>query len=167
MRDQIHWRFQSFSTGTAVKHYTRKNYELTESIGFLLNKARNGMLMEVDAALRPLEITGQQMGILLALVRGEVSTPLEISRALGIDTGLTTRMLDKLENKDLVQRRRCEEDRRVVHVLLTQKGTEVARRIPDVTPDVLNRRLEDFTIDEFNELLRLLKKFTGDDLHPG
>jgi len=150
-----------------VKHYTRKNYELTESIGFLLNKARNGMLMEVDAALRPLEITGQQMGILLALVRGEVSTPLEISRALGIDTGLTTRMLDKLENKDLVQRRRCEEDRRVVHVLLTQKGTEVARRIPDVTPDVLNRRLEDFTIDEFNELLRLLKKFTGDDLHPG
>ncbi|CAG2151668.1 MarR family winged helix-turn-helix transcriptional regulator [Cupriavidus plantarum] len=150
-----------------MKHYTRKNYELTESIGFLLNKARNGMLMEVDAALRPLEITGQQMGILLALVRGEVSTPLEISRALGIDTGLTTRMLDKLENKDLVQRRRCEEDRRVVHVLLTQKGTEVARRIPDVTPDVLNRRLEDFTIDEFNELLRLLKKFTGDDLHPG
>lgn len=150
-----------------MKHYTRKNYELTESIGFLLNKARNGMLMEVDAALRPLEITGQQMGILLALVRGEVSTPLEISRALGIDTGLTTRMLDKLENKDLVQRRRCEEDRRVVHVLLTQKGTEVARRIPDVTPDVFNRRLEDFTIDEFNELLRLLKKFTGDDLHPG
>ncbi|REE90727.1 MarR family winged helix-turn-helix transcriptional regulator [Cupriavidus plantarum] len=150
-----------------MKHYTRKNHELTESIGFLLNKARNGMLMEVDAALRPLEITGQQMGILLALVRGEVSTPLEISRALGIDTGLTTRMLDKLENKDLVQRRRCEEDRRVVHVLLTQKGTEVARRIPDVTPDVLNRRLEDFTIDEFNELLRLLKKFTGDDLHPG
>lgn len=154
----------SSETGqAAVKHYTRKNYEVTESIGFLLNKARNGLLMEVDAALRPLEITGQQMGILLALARGEVSTPLEISKALGIDTGLTTRMLDKLENKELVRRQRCEEDRRVVHVLLTRKGTEVAQRIPDVTPDVLNRRLQDFSSEEFNELLRLLRKFTGDD----
>ncbi|MEN7530317.1 MULTISPECIES: MarR family winged helix-turn-helix transcriptional regulator [unclassified Cupriavidus] len=143
-----------------MKHYTRENFQPTHSVGFHLNRARNTLLMEMDAALRPLDITGQQMGILLALMRGAASTPLEISRALGIDTGLMTRMLDKLENKGLLQRQRSEEDRRVVHLLLTDKGRSVAGTIPEIAPQVLNHRLRHFSPEEFREFLRLLQKFT-------
>jgi len=145
-----------------VKHYNRENFQLTQSVGFHLNKARNGLLMEVDAALRPLDITGQQMGILLSLTQGAASTPLEISKLLEIDTGLMTRMLDKLESKGMVQRQRSEADRRVVNLILTDKGRDVASRIPDIAPDVLNHRLRHFTRDEFSEFLRLLRKFTED-----
>ncbi|CAG2145043.1 Multiple antibiotic resistance protein MarR [Cupriavidus campinensis] len=145
-----------------MKHYNRENFQLTQSVGFHLNKARNGLLMEVDAALRPLDITGQQMGILLSLTQGAASTPLEISKLLEIDTGLMTRMLDKLESKGMVQRQRSEADRRVVNLILTDKGRDVASRIPDIAPDVLNHRLRHFTRDEFSEFLRLLRKFTED-----
>ena len=145
-----------------MKHYNRENFQLTQSVGFHLNKARNGLLMEVDAALRPLDITGQQMGILLSLTQGAASTPLEISKLLEIDTGLMTRMLDKLESKGMVQRQRSEADRRVVNLILTDKGRDVASRIPDIAPDVLNHRLLHFTRDEFSEFLRLLRKFTED-----
>ena len=143
-----------------MKHYTRENFQLTQSVGFHLNRARNSLLMEVDAALRPLEITGQQMGILLSLMRGMASTPLEISKLLGIDTGLMTRMLDKLESKGLLQRQRSDEDRRVIHLILTDKGHAVAAQIPDIAPEVLNHRLRNFSETEFKEFLRLLQKFT-------
>ncbi|SAL84205.1 MarR family transcriptional regulator [Caballeronia choica] len=142
-----------------MKHYTRDNFKLTHSVGFLLNKARNLMLMEMDLALKDLDITGQQMGILLSLMRGNATTPFELSKLLGIDTGLMTRMLDKLEGKGLLGRERSVEDRRVVNLLLTAKGREVADRIPDIAPEVLNARLGKFSKAEFDEFRRLLGKF--------
>ena len=142
-----------------MKHYTRENFQLTQSVGFHPNRARNSLLMEMDAALRPLDITAQQMGILLSLMRGMASTPLEVSRLLGIDTGLMTRMLDKLENKGLLQRQRSDEDRRVIHLVLTDKGRDVAAQLPHIAPEVLNHRLRNFTETEFSEFMRLLQKF--------
>ena len=142
-----------------MDHYSKENYQLTQSVGFLLNRARNAVLMEMDAALKDLDITGQQMGILLSLTSGTASTPYELSKLLEIDTGLMTRMLDKLEARGLLTRSRSVDDRRVVNLILTRKGEEVAGRIPDVAPKVLNRRLKHFTRQEFTEFRRLLAKF--------
>ena len=87
---QIHWHFPRF-VRNAVKYYTRENFQLTQSVGFHLNRARNSLLMEMDAALRPLDITAQQMGILLMLVRGMASTPLEPDAACEDSPGDATR----------------------------------------------------------------------------
>ncbi|WP_020206932.1 MULTISPECIES: MarR family winged helix-turn-helix transcriptional regulator [Cupriavidus] len=144
-----------------MKHYTRDTFNLTKSVGFYLNKARNLVLMEMDAALKELDITAQQMGILLSLSRGTATTPFELSKLLVIDTGLMTRMLDKLEQKGLLARSRSIEDRRVVNLELTDKGRVVAERIPEIAPEVLNARLKDFSKAEFEELLRLLDKFSA------
>jgi DNA-binding MarR family transcriptional regulator len=142
-----------------VKHYTPENFHLTQSIGFHLNKARNSLLLEMDSALRPLDINGQQMGILLALTRGMAGTPFEISKLLGIDSGLMTRMLDRLEEKGLLERSRSIDDRRVVNLTLTSKGRLVSAEIPSIAPEVLNERLKAFTPEEFDEFRRLLQKF--------
>jgi DNA-binding MarR family transcriptional regulator len=146
----------------AMDHYTTSNFMLTESIGFRIVKARNLVVAEMDAALKDLDITGQQMGILLSLKQGVATTPFELSKRLGIDTGLMTRMLDKLETKDLLARSRDAEDRRVVNLRLTAKGLETAAQIPEVAPHVLNARLNRFSRAEFVELNRLLRKFTDD-----
>ena len=145
-----------------MRHYTKDNFKLTESVGFQLVKARNLITNEMDAALKDLDISSQQMGIMLMLRQKLASTPFELSKMLGIDTGLMTRMLDKLETKGLVVRSRDEEDRRVVNLALTKAGVAVADQIPDIAPDVLNARLKDFTKAELNELRRLLRKFVSD-----
>jgi DNA-binding MarR family transcriptional regulator len=145
-----------------MDHYTTKNFMLTESVGFRLVKARNVVVAEMDAALQDLDITGQQMGILLSMKQGAASTPFELSKLLGIDTGLMTRMLDKLETKGLLERSRDPNDRRVVNLTLTAKGQGIAGQIPEIAPHVLNARLRKFTKAEFAELNRLLRKFTGD-----
>jgi hypothetical protein len=123
-----------------MKHYTPENFSLTQSVGFLLTKARNLITTEMDTALKDLDITGPQMGILLAM----------------------TRMLDKLETKGLLERSRSVDDRRVVNLELTKKGEAIAGEIPAVAPEVLNVRLKKFTKAEFDELCRLLNKFIGE-----
>ena len=145
-----------------MNHYGKQNYRPTQSIGFLINKARNILTVEMDAALKDLDISSQQMGILMSLALGEASTPFELSKALGIDTGLMTRMLDKLEAKELLQRSRSLEDRRVVNLTLTKEGEEVAAQVPDVAPNVLNAHLKNFNKTEFEELRRLLRKFLNE-----
>ncbi len=145
-----------------MRHYTKDNFRLTDSVGFALNKARNLIMMEMDAALKDVDISSQQMGILLSLKQQIASTPFELSKLLGIDTGLMTRMLDKLEAKGLIMRTRDAEDRRVVNLSLTNSGKAVAARIPDIAPVVLNERLKKFTKAELDELRRLLRKFVSD-----
>ncbi|CAD6511959.1 MarR family winged helix-turn-helix transcriptional regulator [Paraburkholderia metrosideri] len=145
-----------------MNHYSPENFTLTQSVGFSITKARNLLITEMDAALKELGITSQQMGILLSLARGLATTPFELSRLLGIDTGLMTRMLDKLETKGLLERSRSVEDRRVVNLTLTTEGEAVAAHIPAIAPVVLNRRLRKFTKTEFDELRRLLNKFLAD-----
>jgi DNA-binding MarR family transcriptional regulator len=143
-------------------HYTKEIFMLTHSVGFTLTKARNMITAEMDATLKDLDISSQQMGILLALTRGVAATPFELSKLLGIDTGLMTRTLDKLEAKGLLKRSRSVDDRRVVNLTLTEKGGEVAAQIPEIAPHVLNERLKKFTEAEFEELRRLLRKFIGE-----
>ncbi|CAB3779946.1 Multiple antibiotic resistance protein MarR [Paraburkholderia ultramafica] len=145
-----------------MNHYSPESFSPTQSVGFAINKARNVLINEMDAALKELDITSQHVGILLSMRRGVATTPFELSKLLGIDTGLMTRMLDKLEKKGLLERSRSIEDRRVVNLKLTKEGEAISGQLPGIVPMVLSRRLRKFTKTEFEELRRLLNKFLAD-----
>ena len=142
-----------------MDHYSKEDFRMAQSVGFAITKARNLVVAEMDAALKDLNITSPQVGILLSVTDGAATTPFELARLLGIDTGLMTRMLDKLETRGLLERSRSVEDRRVVNLTLTKAGRAVAARIPEIAPVVLNARLQKFSSEEFDELRRLLHKF--------
>ena len=125
-----------------MKHYEdEKNFMLTDSIGFLINRASNDLSNEVDRALKDFGLTGHQMAILLALEANLAATPFELARLGGVDPGLMSRLLDKLEERGFLERSRSVEDRRVVNLTLTPHGHDVATR--------------------YRQLRRLLRKFVG------
>lgn len=132
-----------------------------ESVGLFLNQARNALIADMDGAIKALDVSTMQMGLLITMKRGAASTPFELSKLLSIDTGAMTRMLDKLEAKGLLARSRSMEDRRVVNLALTEKGEQVMAQASVIVPQVLNARLAGFTKQEFNELRRLLAKFAN------
>ena len=70
-------------------------------------------------------------------------------------------MLDRLEQKQLLQRQRSDSDRRVVHLALTDKGREAAGQIPQVLREELQRHLEGFSPAEFTTLTKLLTRMLG------
>lgn len=56
-----------------------------------------------------------------------------LAEELSVTRGAITRLLDGLEKRGWVERRRSDEDRRRVEVVLTESGRAEARRLRDLT----------------------------------
>jgi len=72
----------------------------------------------------------------------------------------TTRLMDKLIEKDLMERVRCDKDRRVVYVKITDKGQELLASI-DETFENSYLYTERLTNEEAETLSALLDKLRG------
>ncbi len=68
-----------------------------------------------------------------------------------------TRLLDRLEARDLVERIRCEEDRRLVRVHITSEGLALLERLEGPLGKADHDALKMLTDDEQVELVRLLE----------
>lgn len=136
--------------------YRPGQYRPDESVGYLMRKVIGSILAQADAQLASCDLTYVQWLPLYKLVMKEGNTVAGLARDLEIDPGAMTRSLDRLEAKGLVRRERSTEDRRVVHLVLTDEGRKVARRVPQVLADVLNGHLRGFSPAEWRTLVDLL-----------
>ncbi|CAL61165.1 putative transcription regulators (MarR family) [Herminiimonas arsenicoxydans] len=129
-----------------------------ESVGYLLARSRTKLAKAVDIELAQHDITHAQGSMLLMLSSGNCSTAAELSRELYIDSASITRMIDRLEKRGLIVRMPRGDDRRVIHLQLTEVGAELAARLPDLYMGVLSHHFADFTVDEVATLKTLLRK---------
>ena len=144
---------------TAAAFYAPGQYTPDQSVGFLMRKVLSSILSKADAHLSVHDVTYVQYLPLYKLMHcGECNTVATLSRELEIDAGAMTRSLDRLQAKGLVRRERSTQDRRVVHLALTDAGREVAVKVPVVLAEVLNGHLSDFSHAESQLLLQLLRR---------
>ncbi|SPB14254.1 MarR family transcriptional regulator [Caballeronia novacaledonica] len=136
--------------------YDPATIQLETSLGYYLAKARNVLVMRTDQALKPLDLTSPQIGVMLLLASGRARTPLELSREMSYDSGSMTRMLDRLEKKGFVSRTRSEADRRIVELSLTERGRDAAGQLPVIGAAVLNEQLRGFSRAELDLLIAML-----------
>jgi DNA-binding MarR family transcriptional regulator len=132
-------------------------------LAYYLSKARNVLVQRMDIAVKPLGLTSPQIGVILILAKGIAHTPYEVARAMSIDSGAMTRMLDRLEKKAFITRTRSGEDRRVIELKLTPSGESAARELPHLRDVVMGRQLEGFSADEVKALSSLLARFIAND----
>src|SRR4051794_24472449 len=112
--------------------------ELVASSTFLLKRLgftakERGMQAYENEGLRP-----YHHAILIALDEGSRETQGAIAEALGYDPGQLVGLLDELEERGLVERRRDPSDRRRHLVRLTPEGAGALRRLR-----ALARKIED------------------------
>ena len=92
----------------------------------------NSWLAEQQAQVfKPFDITGPQYNV-LRILRGQYPSPCTVN--LIIDRMLdrmsnASRIVDRLERKNLVERKTCKTDRRAKDVVITKKGLEVTKNI--------------------------------------
>ncbi len=98
------------------------------NIGLLIKHVHILLHRVIDLKAIPLGLTANQWRPLLLIKHKGVDTPAEMARAMGVDTGAVTRTLDRLESKGFLRRERVPEDRRVVKIVPTDSGREVAAR---------------------------------------
>jgi len=138
--------------------YRGDAYVVHESIGFLQRQLRIAIERAIDAEMAEHDLTSVQWGPLLMIDRGLGTTAADLARAASVDTGAMTRMLDRLEAKDLIRRTRSAEDRRVVLLELTAEGRRICRRIPYGLSRVLNSLLRGFTAEELATFKALTRR---------
>ncbi len=103
---------------------------------------------------------------MLLLALGRADTVAGLARECDVDCGAMTRMLDRLEQKQLLRRLRSDADRRVVNLELTDKGRAVAQEIPLLVREELQRSLRDITPQEQETLVRLLTQMLDNNASP-
>lgn len=145
-------------TPRPVAYYTGETYSVDESYGYLVRRLQASVLRHIERRVQMLDLTAQQWAPLLLLAQGKGDTAAALARALDTDTGSVTRMLDRLERKGLLKRRRSTNDRRVVHLELTSNGRHAIGLVPFVIAEVLNLHLAGFTDSEVRQMKRFLTR---------
>jgi DNA-binding MarR family transcriptional regulator len=121
-----------------------------------LKQVTSSLVRRVDRHMQPLELTGMQWEPVLMLWLKRADTVAGLARYCQAGFATMSRMLDRLEQKDLLRRERSETDRRVVHLHLTPKGKKVANKIWPIVVEGMHVHLDGFKKDELNQLNDLL-----------
>jgi len=142
--------------------YDSSSYQPRKSIGSLLSRVRVEMLaaldeeLAADRRLAPLELSAAQFIVIASLAGDERKSASDLCKGISYDAGAMTRMLDRLEGKGLIRRNRSPEDRRLVHLELTDEGRAAYPRMRELSLGVANRFLRGFTKAEARQLEGLL-----------
>ncbi|MCI4354852.1 MAG: MarR family transcriptional regulator [Thermoplasmata archaeon] len=107
---------------------------------------------------RRADLTGPQLTVLKLLEGvGDLSLS-ELSGRIRAQNSTVTGIIDRMEREGLVLRARSTEDRRVVHIRLTDKGATIARDIAVEPMEIFRSALESLSPAETRELLQILTK---------
>ena len=107
------------------------------------------------------EITYNDMHIIEAIGMEKPRNMSAIAKLMSVTTGTLTRAVDALEKKGYVQRQRSSQDKRVVHIVLTQRGVLAFRHHEKFHQDMIAFILEHVSEEESVVLRRALEGLMG------
>ena len=113
------------------------------ALGLLFRQVRDAMWarMERELAAAGHDLTFSQFIAIKKLAAGTASVT-DLARAADLNPGAMTRLLDKLEARGLLVRVADPDDRRALHIHLTDAGTAMWRDMDDATRAQLTHLLE-------------------------
>ena len=140
------------------QHYSAESFHLQDSIGYLVKRTQRLMHDRIEAVFASQGITFQQWVVLMHLRDGLATTTAGLCQEIRHDSGAMTRLIDQLEERGFIGRRRQEADRRIVDLELTTAGRKMVESLIPLAVDTLNSALGGFTKAEMQQMQGLLRK---------
>lgn len=147
------------------QYYKADQYEAKKSVGYLVRRGRNLVTSQLESIFK--KEFGEdglpyiQWVILMCLRDNLARTSSELSQYICHDSGALTRVLDQMEERGLIKRKRSSEDRRVVDLEMTTEGNKTIKAHVGVVVDFYNAMLADFSHEEVDSLIHLLTRFVN------
>jgi len=135
----------------------KEDYILTDIITILTTKIAK-IEEEALAESRFSELTGKQMHYLEAISNlnnpnlGELATELNLSKPS------ITAIIDKFEEKEFIRKVKSDEDRRVSHIHMAERGKEIEKVHSKIHMRISNIFTSKLTKNELKSLINLLSK---------
>lgn len=134
---------------------------ITNSVLISLRKIIQSIAINSRSLVKRVGLTGPQLTILLEVSNsGEVSVG-EVAKAISLSQGTVTGIIERLENRGLVVRRRSEFDRRRVLVKTTAAGQQLLDTAPPLMQEVFVERFNNLQEWEQTMILSSLQRLVS------
>ncbi len=140
---------------------TTKQIPLKRRTLIHLMLVNNKVKETISTGLKPYGVSLQQFNV-LRILRGQGSKPANLTtlnERMVTQMSNTTRLVDKLLIKGLVDRSVCEENRRKIEITITNKGLDMLKEMDVVMDKTEAKLVGDLTEKDLLELNTLLNKF--------
>ncbi len=148
--------FELFNTTEVTAPFKRDT-----SFGWLVNVVANSMGQELDALLKAEGLSLKVWPALMCLWEHEGVTQTELARMAQIREYTTTRVLDRLEAAELIERRIDPRSRRSYTIHLTKAGRRLKKRLVPLAQKVNEQHLASLKKAEADTLVRLMNKIVS------
>ena len=127
-----------------------------EEFVFKLFHTRNKMRLELDSVFKPLGVTDATWRVLFFLYRSTEDTmQKQLANELGIEGPTLVRLLDKLEELDLIERKPAAHDRRGKTVHLTDAAEPLISQLLDIAVSTRTRMLANIPDEDLDTCVRV------------
>lgn len=125
---------------------------MTDSLGFLISDISRLMRRRFDERARLIGVTRAQWRTLSILKRHEGSNQGMLAELLEIEPITVGRMIDRLEEAGLVERRRDPSDRRVWRIHLTEKAQPVLAQLRSLADAMFDEMMTGIAPEEREQM---------------
>ncbi|AKM47911.1 MULTISPECIES: transcriptional regulator SlyA [Edwardsiella] len=120
----------------------------------------------IDQRLKPLELTQTHWVTLYNIHRlPPEQSQIQLAKAIGIEQPSLVRTLDQLEDKGLITRHICANDRRAKRIKLTDGAEPVIKEVTDVISLTRSEILDGISADEVSLLTSLVERLEQNIIH--
>ncbi len=99
-----------------------------------------------------------EFSVLESLYQRGKQTIQQIGQSILISSGSMTYVIDKLEKKGLLKRNACPNDRRAIHVTLTDDGEDLMAKMMPEHEELVDYMFGSLNDDETERIVKLLNK---------
>ncbi len=131
---------------------------MNKGLAYYISMLRREFVISCSHRLQDYDLTVGLLYPILYIGNHPGCSPKEVIQALRLDWGQGQRSLDKLENRELLQKEKNPADRRVYLLRLTEKGQEIFQKSRDMTTAWNMEKLSVLTEEEQKMLMSLLKR---------
>jgi DNA-binding MarR family transcriptional regulator len=129
---------------------------LAARLGFLLKHSQLRLRALHEPALAPLDLDGRQFAVLDLVAAEGPRSQQQLGERMRVDRTTMVSLIDQLERKGLVERRRREADRRAYDVRVTEAGERVLEEARGAIEAAEREFLAPLSADDAQRLRELL-----------
>lgn len=113
---------------------------------------------KIEDIMRTHGIKAPSWRVIMILHERKSMTISEISKEVLLENSRLSRICQKLEDQNIVQRAKCEEDQRYTRIELTDKGNDIFEDLAPIAERQLEMTLQGFSEKERKQLDKMMRR---------
>ena len=141
--------------------HTQDLYDHQAKVGLSINLLQTKLETSLDKALSLFDVSAAQYVIISALANGRAETAAQLCKEISYSPGAMTRMLNRLETKNLIYRTIQDDNLCAKKLSLTENAKQLYPKLKSAYVSVITDIFAPLGITELNTVESILREIVG------